>query len=178
MRSAATGLHGQCRPERPGRPDLAGFVATARMNLHKTFAIPHGGGGPGMGRLAWRRLAPHGRPRCCCHGRCQPRDAGRGRFSAAQLGSASILISWMSSPCWAVRRKKAAQVAILNADYVAASSRITTMLRRQARPRRPRVHPGRPPIKAATGVGQIDIAKRLMTGFHARPSVGGRRDDR
>ena len=68
--------------------------------------------------------------------------------------------------------KKATQVAILNAKRCQqAEGSLPGALRRQERPRRPRVHSRHPPDQAATGIAEIDIAKRLMDyGFHA-PTV-------
>ncbi|MES0404388.1 MAG: glycine dehydrogenase (aminomethyl-transferring), partial [Hyphomicrobium sp.] len=84
------------------------------MNLHKTFCIPHGGGGPGMGPIAaaeqLRAFLPG-----------HPID-GEGAVSAAPYGSASILpISWVYIALMgAAGHKRATQVAILNANYMAA----------------------------------------------------------
>jgi glycine dehydrogenase len=84
------------------------------MNLHKTFCIPHGGGGPGMGPIA---VAEHLRAFLPGH----PVD-GEGAVSAAPYGSASILpISWVYIALMgAAGLKRATQVAILNANYMAA----------------------------------------------------------
>jgi glycine dehydrogenase len=96
---------------KPG--EIGGDVS--HLNLHKTFAIPHGGGGPGMGPIGVKaHLAPH------LPG--HPETSGDGAVSAAPFGSASILlISWayclmMGGPgC-----TQATRVAILNANYIAA----------------------------------------------------------
>ncbi|MCL1860371.1 MAG: aminomethyl-transferring glycine dehydrogenase [Proteobacteria bacterium] len=149
------------------------------MNLHKTFAIPHGGGGPGMGPIG---LAAHLVPFAPDHV-FMPEDAqnrqrpnrGQGAVSAAPYGSASILpISWMYIAMMGGEGlKRATELAILNANYIA----------RRLRSHYPILFTGRHgrvahecildirPIKAATGISEIDIAKRLMDyGFHA-PTV-------
>ena len=149
------------------------------INLHKTFAIPHGGGGPGMGPIG---LAAHLAPFAPDHV-FMPEDAlshqrpnrGQGAVSAAPYGSASILpISWMYIAMMGGEGlKRATELAILNANYIA----------RRLRTHYPVLYTGRHgrvahecildirPIKAATGIAEIDIAKRLMDyGFHA-PTV-------
>ncbi|MBS1230081.1 MAG: glycine dehydrogenase, decarboxylating [Proteobacteria bacterium] len=146
----------------------------SHMNLHKTFAIPHGGGGPGMGPIG---LKAHLAPFMANHS-VQPISgphAGQGAVSAAPWGSASILpISWMYIAMLGGRGlKRATELAILNANYVAT----------QLNPHYPVLYTGKNgrvaheciidirPLKAATGVAEIDIAKRLMDyGFHA-PTV-------
>jgi len=156
-----------------------GFIGAdvSHMNLHKTFAIPHGGGGPGMGPIG---LKAHLAPFMADHvvqptGDAGRVNAGQGAVSAAPFGSASILtISWMYlAMLGGAGVKKATQVAILNANYVA----------RQLNDHYPVLYVGKNgrvahecildirPIKAATGIAEIDIAKRLMDyGFHA-PTV-------
>ena len=146
----------------------------SHMNLHKTFAIPHGGGGPGMGPIG---LKAHLAPFMANHV-VQPIDgphAGQSAVSAAPWGSASILpISWMYiAMLGGAGLKRATEVAILNANYVAS----------RLNPHYPVLYTGTHgrvahecildirPIKAATGIAEIDIAKRLMDyGFHA-PTV-------
>ena len=146
----------------------------SHMNLHKTFAIPHGGGGPGMGPIG---LKAHLAPFMANHV-VQPisgPNAGQGAVSAAPWGSASILpISWMYIAMLGGKGlKRATEVAILNANYVAS----------QLNADYPVLYTGKNgrvaheciidirPIKAATGIAEIDIAKRLMDyGFHA-PTV-------
>ena len=156
-----------------------GFIGAdvSHMNLHKTFAIPHGGGGPGMGPIG---LKAHLAPFMADHvvqptGDANRVNAGQGAVSAAPFGSASILtISWMYLAMLGGEGvKKATQVAILNANYVA----------QQLHDHYPVLYVGKNgrvahecildirPIKAATGIAEIDIAKRLMDyGFHA-PTV-------
>ncbi len=146
----------------------------SHMNLHKTFAIPHGGGGPGMGPIG---LKAHLAPFMANHA-VQPIDGphkGQSAVSAAPWGSASILpISWMYIAMLGGKGlKRATEVAILNANYVAS----------QLNADYPVLYTGKNgrvaheciidirPIKAATGIAEIDIAKRLMDyGFHA-PTV-------
>ena len=156
-----------------------GFIGAdvSHMNLHKTFAIPHGGGGPGMGPIGLKaHLAPymadHAVQATGPEGRPQ---RGQGAVSAAPFGSASILpISWMyTAMLGGAGLKRATQVAILNANYVAA----------RLAPHYPVLYVGKNgrvahecildirPVKAATGISESDIAKRLMDyGFHA-PTV-------
>ena len=146
----------------------------SHMNLHKTFAIPHGGGGPGMGPIA---LKAHLAPFMANHV-VQPipgPHAGQGAVSAAPWGSASILpISWMYITLLGGRGLTlATQTAILNANYVAR--RLTAhypvlYTGTQGRVAHECILDIRP-LKAATGIAEIDIAKRLMDyGFHA-PTV-------
>ncbi|MBK7424528.1 MAG: aminomethyl-transferring glycine dehydrogenase [Propionivibrio sp.] len=157
-------------------PGLIG-ADVSHMNLHKTFAIPHGGGGPGMGPIG---LKAHLAPFMSDHavqatGGAERLHRGQGAVSAAPWGSASILtISWMYIAMLGGQGlKHATEVAILNANYVAA----------QLSPHYPVLYTGKNgrvahecildirPIKAATGIAEIDIAKRLMDyGFHA-PTV-------
>ncbi len=96
----------------------------SHMNLHKTFAIPHGGGGPGMGPIG---LKAHLAPFMADHvvqptGPDGRANAGQGAVSAAPFGSASILpISWMYiAMLGGTGLTLATKVAILNANYVAA----------------------------------------------------------
>ena len=144
----------------------------SHINLHKTFAIPHGGGGPGMGPIGLKaHLAPHAPG----HLLAADRVGAQGAVSAAPFGSASILpISWMYiAMMGGSGLKRATEVAILNANYVAT----------QLKEHYPVLYTGTHgrvahecildirAIKAATGIAEIDIAKRLMDyGFHA-PTV-------
>ncbi|MCZ4305228.1 aminomethyl-transferring glycine dehydrogenase [Zoogloeaceae bacterium G21618-S1] len=143
----------------------------SHMNLHKTFCIPHGGGGPGMGPIG---LAAHLAPFMANHV-VQPIDgphAGQSAVSAAPYGSASILpISWMYiAMMGGDGLKRATEIAILNANYIAT----------RLKGHYPVVYSGENgrvaheciidirPIKSACGVSEVDIAKRLMDyGFHA-----------
>ena len=153
-----------------------GFIGAdvSHMNLHKTFAIPHGGGGPGMGPIG---LKAHLAPFMANHV-VAPIDGphgGQGAVSAAPFGSASILpISWMYLAMLGGEGvKKATQVAILNANYVASKLKDyypVLYVGKNGRVAHECILDIRP-IKAATGIAEIDIAKRLMDyGFHA-PTV-------
>ncbi|MBK9385080.1 MAG: aminomethyl-transferring glycine dehydrogenase [Planctomycetes bacterium] len=152
---------------RPG--DLGADVC--HLNLHKTFCIPHGGGGPGMGPIGVaKHLVPHlpGHP-------VVEMGIGReaiGAVSAAPWGSAAILpIPYayiaMMGPEGLVR---ATQIAILNANYMA----------QRLAPHFPLVYTGQNglvahecildlrPLKQSAGIEAVDVAKRLMDyGFHA-----------
>jgi glycine dehydrogenase len=144
------------------------------MNLHKTFCIPHGGGGPGMGPIG---LAAHLEPFMADHaveatGGADRLNKGQGAVSAAPFGSASILpISWMYiAMMGGDGLKRATEIAILNANYIA--SRLgehypVLYTGSQGRVAHECILDIRQ-IKAATGVSEVDIAKRLMDyGFHA-----------
>jgi len=146
----------------------------SHMNLHKTFAIPHGGGGPGMGPIGLRaHLAPYA-PNHAVQPIPGP-NAGQGAVSAAPYGSAAILpISWMYiAMLGGEGLTQATKVAILNANYVAARLKEhypVLYVGTQGRVAHECILDVRA-IKAATGVAEIDIAKRLMDyGFHA-PTV-------
>ncbi len=142
----------------------------SHLNLHKTFCIPHGGGGPGVGPVAVKaHLAKYlpGRLGGVVNG-----EHPIGMVSAANYGSAGILpISWMYITLMgAAGLKRATQVALLNANYVA----------KRLAPHYPTLYTGRNglvahecildlrPIKDACGISAEDVAKRLMDyGFHA-----------
>ncbi len=156
-----------------------GFIGAdvSHMNLHKTFAIPHGGGGPGMGPIG---LKAHLAPFMADHavqptGQSSRPHAGQGAVSAAPFGSASILpISWMYIAMLGGKGlKQATQMAILNANYIADAlqDHYPVLYRgKNGRVAHECILDIRP-IKAATGIAEIDIAKRLMDyGFHA-PTV-------
>jgi len=158
---------GLCRPA-----DIGADVS--HINLHKTFAIPHGGGGPGMGPIG---LKAHLAPYMANHAvqTVPGPHAGQHAVSAAPWGSASILpISWMYiTMMGGAGLTRATEIAILNANYVAAKLKdhypvlYTGSRGRVAHECILDVRA----IKAATGVAEIDIAKRLMDyGFHA-PTV-------
>jgi glycine dehydrogenase len=151
---------GVCQPGKFG-----GDVS--HLNLHKTFCIPHGGGGPGVGPIGvGEHLAPF-----------LPRESAAGsrqgaQVSAAPYGSASILpITWMYIRMMGrVGLKQATEVAILNANYMAnrlqdhyqvlytgANGRVAHECILDVRP-----------IKDEVGISVDDIAKRLIDfGFHA-----------
>ncbi len=144
----------------------------SHLNLHKTFCIPHGGGGPGVGPVAVRaHLAPYLPGVVNQQGKLSG-DAKVGPVSAAPFGSAGILpipfvyIALMGAD----GLRRATEVAILNANYVAA----------RLRDHYPVLYAGRNgrvahecildirPLKEVSGIGAEDIAKRLMDyGFHA-----------
>ena len=144
----------------------------SHLNLHKTFCIPHGGGGPGVGPVAVRaHLAPYLPGVLNEQGRL-PAEAHVGPVSAAPFGSAGILpipyvyIALMGAD----GLKRATEVAILNANYVAT----------RLRDHYPVLYAGRNgrvahecildvrPLKDSSGISAEDIAKRLMDyGFHA-----------
>ncbi|PVZ63467.1 aminomethyl-transferring glycine dehydrogenase [Pelagibaculum spongiae] len=150
-----------------------GFIGSdvSHLNLHKTFAIPHGGGGPGMGPIGVKK---HLAPFVAGHAVSKPEWAteGNGAVAAAPYGSASILlITWMYVKMLGkVGLKKSTEVAVLNANYLA--SKLAPHYEVLYRGRNGRVaHEciiDIRPLKEATGVSEEDIAKRLMDyGFHA-----------
>ncbi|MDE2381109.1 MAG: aminomethyl-transferring glycine dehydrogenase [Xanthomonadaceae bacterium] len=145
----------------------------SHLNLHKTFCIPHGGGGPGVGPCAVKaHLAPFLPKAFGEHG---VRTAGTGNgamVSAASFGSASILpISWMYIAMMGRDGlRKASQVAMLNANYIA----------RRLADHFPTLYTGRNglvahecildlrPLEKLSGISAEDVAKRLIDfGFHA-----------
>jgi glycine dehydrogenase len=143
----------------------------SHLNLHKTFCIPHGGGGPGVGPVAVRaHLAPY-LPNHPLQPSAGP-DTGVGPISAAPWGSAAILpISWSYVRLMGGEGlKRATQVAVLSANYIA----------KRLAPYFPVLYTGpaglvaheciidlRPLAKSA-GVSVDDVAKRLIDyGFHA-----------
>ncbi len=149
----------------------------SHMNLHKTFAIPHGGGGPGMGPIG---LKAHLAPFMADHvvqptGGAERPNKGEGAVSAAPWGSASILpIPWMYIALLGGRGlQRATEVAILNANYIAEKLKAhypVLYVGQNGRVAHECILDIRP-IKTATGIAEIDIAKRLMDyGFHA-PTV-------
>ncbi len=143
----------------------------SHLNLHKTFCIPHGGGGPGMGPIG---VKAHLAPFVPGHSVVQidGMTTQQGAVSAAPFGSASILpISWMYIRMMGAEGlKQASQVAILNANYIAT----------RLKDAYPVLYTGRDhrvahecildirPLKEETGISEMDIAKRLIDyGFHA-----------
>jgi glycine dehydrogenase len=158
-------LNAQVGLARPG--DYGADVS--HLNLHKTFCIPHGGGGPGMGPIG---VKAHLKPFLPSHPATNGAAHAMGPVSAAPFGSASILtisyiyILMMGGEGLA----RATEIAILNANYIA--KRLDPhfpVLYRNARGRVAHeciVDPR--PLKATTGVTVDDIAKRLIDyGFHA-----------
>jgi glycine dehydrogenase len=159
-------LNAQVGLARPG--DYGADVS--HLNLHKTFCIPHGGGGPGMGPIGVRaHLAPF-LPGHLSRDGAQPGKVGP--VSAAPYGSASILtISYIYILMMGGEGlKRATEIAILNANYIAARlDPHFPVLYRNAKGRVAHeciVDPR--PLKASGGVTVDDIAKRLIDyGFHA-----------
>ncbi|PWB22710.1 glycine dehydrogenase (aminomethyl-transferring) [Pseudomonas sp. NDM] len=142
----------------------------SHMNLHKTFCIPHGGGGPGMGPIGVRaHLAPF-----VANHPVVPIDgplAQNGAVSAAPWGSASILpISWMYIAMMGPQLADASEVAILAANYLAqhlSGAFPVLYTGRNGRVAHECILDLRP-MKAQTGISEEDVAKRLMDyGFHA-----------
>ena len=136
------------------------------LNLHKTFCIPHGGGGPGVGPIGVRsHLAPY------LPGHSEWPEASTHAVSAAPYGSASILtISWMYIAMMGPALRKSTEVAILNANYIA--HRLEPFFPVLYRGKKGRVaHECIIDVrrfKEQGGVEVEDIAKRLIDyGFHA-----------
>src|SRR6202000_3269806 len=164
-------LNAQVGLSRPGdyRADVS------HLNLHKTFCIPHGGGGPGMGPIGVKaHLAPFlpSHPENLHPATDDARAHALGPVSAAPLGSASILtISYIYIlMIGGEGLTRATEVAILNANYIAA--RLEShfpVLYRNAKGRVAHeciIDPR--PLKNSAGVTVDDIAKRLIDyGFHA-----------
>jgi glycine dehydrogenase len=159
-------LNAQVGLSRPG--DYGADVS--HLNLHKTFCIPHGGGGPGMGPIGVKQhLAPYLPGHPATDG-ATPHPVGP--VSAAPFGSASILtISYIYILMMGGEGlKRATEIAILNANYIAARLQPHfPVLYRNARGRVAHeciVDPR--PLKTTSGVTVDDIAKRLIDfGFHA-----------
>ena len=143
----------------------------SHLNLHKTFCIPHGGGGPGVGPVGVRaHLAPY-LPNHPFQPAAGP-ETGVGPISAAPWGSAGILpISWAYVRLMGAEGlRRATQVAVLGANYIA----------KRLEPHFPVLYTGPNglvahecivdlrPLTKATGVSVDDVAKRLIDyGFHA-----------
>jgi glycine dehydrogenase len=157
-------LVGYCRPAELGADVM-------HINLHKTFAIPHGGGGPGVGPIG---VAAHLAPFLPNHplvAKAGPKS-GIGPVAAAPWGSAGVLsISWSYiAMMGSDGLKRATEAALLAANYVA----------KRLAPHYPVLYTGRSglvahecildtrPLRETSGVTAEDIAKRLMDyGFHA-----------
>ncbi|MDZ4755372.1 MAG: aminomethyl-transferring glycine dehydrogenase [Phycisphaerae bacterium] len=161
-------MNAQVGLTRPG--DIGADVC--HLNLHKTFCIPHGGGGPGMGPIG---VAAHLADFLPGHPVARPGSAGRhaiGPIAAAPYGSASILpISWMYiAMMGASGLRKATEVAILNANYMA--HRLKSHYRivygnHNGRCAHEFIADCRP-FDQSAGIKIDDIAKRLIDfGFHA-----------
>jgi len=154
---------GYCRPGDYG-------ADVCHLNLHKTFCIPHGGGGPGMGPIA---VAKHLAPYLPSHPLVKTGGENAiGAISAAPWGSPAILpITWMYIKMMGAEGlRKATQLAILNANYIA----------KKLDAHYPVLYKGAHglvahecivdlrPFKAASGILVDDVARRLMDhGFHA-----------
>jgi len=152
---------------KPGKfgPDVC------HINLHKTFCIPHGGGGPGMGPIACAKHLADFLPTHEIIKDAGPKN-GMGAVSAAPWGSSSILpISWMYIKMMGAEGlKEASQISILNANYISKKlSKDYKVL-----------YTGKNgnvaheciidirPIKASSGISEEDLAKRLIDfGYHA-----------
>jgi len=148
------------------RPGTFG-ADVSHLNLHKTFCIPHGGGGPGVGPVGVRsHLAPF------LPGHPLAHDQTVGPVSAAPFGSASILpISWVYVALMGAQGlRDATAAAILSANYLAArldDAYPVLYTGAQGRVGHECILDLRP-ITKATGVSVDDVAKRLMDyGFHA-----------
>ena len=157
-------LVGVAKPGKFG-PDVC------HINLHKTFCIPHGGGGPGMGPIACAKHLAEFLPTHEIIKESGPKN-GMGAVSAAPWGSSSILpISWMYIKMMGAEGlKKASQVSILNANYI--SKKLSNDYKV--------LYTGKNgnvaheciidirPIKASSGISEEDLAKRLIDfGYHA-----------
>ena len=155
---------GLCQPGKFG-PDVS------HLNLHKTFCIPHGGGGPGVGPIG---VAEHLTPFMPSHNLVDSAGpkTGPNNISAAPWGSALILpIPWAYiSMMGSAGLRRASEVAILSANYIA----------NRLKPHFPVLYTGTMghvaheciidirPLKETAGIGVDDVAKRLMDyGFHA-----------
>ena len=160
-------LNAQVGVSKPG--EIGADVS--HVNLHKTFCIPHGGGGPGMGPIG---VKAHLAPYLANHSviTLKGPELGNTAVSAAPWGSAGILpISWMYIAMMGKSGLlRATQCAILSANYIAS----------KLAPHYPILYTGKNslvaheciidlrPLKQATGVPEEDVAKRLMDyGFHA-----------
>ncbi len=154
---------------RPGDEDGIG-ADVCHLNLHKTFCIPHGGGGPGMGPICVaEHLAPFlpSHPLVPCGG-----ESSFGTVSAAPWGSPLVLpISWAYvAMMGAEGLRRATAVAILNANYMAArlAEHYEVLYRGERGMVAHEFILDLRPFEAAAGVTAEDFAKRLMDyGFHA-----------
>jgi glycine dehydrogenase len=157
-------LVGVAKPGKFG-PDVC------HINLHKTFCIPHGGGGPGMGPIACAKHLAEFLPTHNIIKDSGPKN-GMGAVSAAPWGSSSILpISWMYIKMMGAEGlKKASQISILSANYI--SKKLSKDFKV--------LYTGKNgnvaheciidirPIKASSGISEEDLAKRLIDfGYHA-----------
>jgi glycine dehydrogenase len=160
-------------------PGLIG-ADVCHLNLHKTFAIPHGGGGPGMGPICVKaHLAKHLPGHVSNRNGQRSNEAkiqGTGAVSAAAYGSASILLI-----SYAYIRmlggdgvRKATEYAILNANYMLArlKGEFDILYTNHSGQCAHEFIVDLRPFKKSTGIEAVDVAKRLMDyGFHA-PTMG------
>ncbi len=155
-------LVGICRPGEFG-------IDACHLNLHKTFCIPHGGGGPGVGPIA---VAPHLAPFLPAHPHQTLKKDQVGAVASAPYGSASILvIPWMFLAMVGGKGlARCTEVAILNANYLAKrlSDHYPILYRGAGGWVAHEFILDLRPFKATAGIEVDDIAKRLMDyGFHA-----------
>ena len=153
---------------KPGKfgPDVC------HMNLHKTFCIPHGGGGPGMGPIGVNKHLEPFLPNHVVVKENSGPSTGMGSVSAAPWGSASILpISWMYIRMMGSHGlRKATEVAILNANYISKKleGHFKTLYKGKKGLVAHECIIDLREIKAQSGISEEDIAKRLIDyGFHA-----------
>ena len=153
---------------KPGKfgPDVC------HMNLHKTFCIPHGGGGPGMGPIGVNKHLEPFLPNHVVVKENSGPSTGMGSVSSAPWGSASILpISWMYIKMMGPRGlRKATEIAILNANYISKKleGHYKTLYKGKKGLVAHECIIDLREIKAQSGISEEDIAKRLIDyGFHA-----------
>ena len=153
---------------KPGKfgPDVC------HMNLHKTFCIPHGGGGPGMGPIGVNKHLEPFLPNHVVVKENSGPSTGMGSVSSAPWGSASILpISWMYIRMMGSHGlRKATEVAILNANYISKKleGHFKTLYKGKKGLVAHECIIDLREIKAQSGISEEDIAKRLIDyGFHA-----------
>jgi glycine dehydrogenase len=146
-------------------------VDVCHINLHKTFAIPHGGGGPGMGPIC---TAPHLTPFLPSHPVINNYDTDQAisAVSAAPWGSAGVLpISWSyMAMLGSAGMKTSTAVAILNANYMAKllEEHYPVLYQGESGLNAHEFIIDLRPIRKETGITDEDVAKRLMDyGFHA-----------
>uniref|UniRef100_A0A183EA26 glycine dehydrogenase (aminomethyl-transferring) n=1 Tax=Gongylonema pulchrum TaxID=637853 RepID=A0A183EA26_9BILA len=150
---------GLCRPGDYGSD-------VSHLNLHKTFSIPHGGGGPGVGPVG---VKMHLAPFLPGHSVVPVEERKSGAVSAAPYGSSSIIpITWAYIRMMAgVGLKEASQMAILNANYMAKRLEAAYRIDEQGLVAHEFIIDCKD-FKKTAGVEVVDIAKRLMDyGFHA-----------
>lgn len=156
---------GLCRPGDYGSD-------VSHLNLHKTFCIPHGGGGPGMGPIGVKR---HLAPFLPSHPIINPLEDSSQSFgvvSAAPYGSSAILpISWAYIKMMGTRGlKRATQIAILNANYMSErlAKHYKTLFKDEGRLVAHEFILDIRDLKKTANIEAVDVAKRLMDyGFHA-----------